>query len=415
MKYSAPKGTKDIIFPEVGLWQKVENICRTVFSSYNYTEIRTPVFESTELFKRSIGEDTDIVGKEMFSFGTEKGKEDLTLRPEATASVVRAALEHGLLGQDHAVKLFYIGPMFRKERPQAGRYRQFHQAGVEFFGSADPLSEVEVLSLAMKLFASLGLSDISLEINNLGCPHDQKEYKKKLKEFFKKNLRHLCKDCQRRHETNPLRILDCKVPGCQRYIEEAPGAIDSACEKCAAHFNNVKEYLDLYGIKYSINKRLARGLDYYTGLTFEVKMSSLGAQNAICGGGRYDNLVAEFGGKPTPAVGFAIGLERTIECLKNSKSQIQNPNKELSLYIATLGEEAKKKGFELLQKMRAKGISADMDYIGRSLKSQMREANRLQAQKVWILGEDELQRGVLVEKDMRDSSQVEIQLASIQS
>ncbi|MCX5751722.1 MAG: histidine--tRNA ligase [Candidatus Saganbacteria bacterium] len=411
LKYSAPKGTNDIFSPEIELWQKVEQTCRELFSSYNYNEIRTPAFESTELFKRSIGEETDIVGKEMFCFGTEKGKEDLTLRPEATAAVVRAALEHSLIGQEHAAKLFYIGPMFRKERPQAGRYRQFHQAGVEFFGSADPLSEVEVLALAAKLFEKLGLSDVVLEINNLGCPHDQKEYKHKLKEFFKKNLHHLCKDCQRRYETNPLRILDCKIPGCQKYIDEAPGSIDSACEACNTHFNNVIGYLDIYKIKYAINKRLARGLDYYTGLTFEVKSASLGAQNAICGGGRYDNLVAEFGGKATPAVGFAIGIERTIECLKGT--QLTTHNSQLGLYIATLGEEARKKGFELLQRVRAKGVSAEMDFIGRSLKAQMREANRLQAQKVWILGENELANGILLEKNMQDSSQVEIPIASI--
>jgi histidyl-tRNA synthetase len=412
MKYSVPRGTKDILPSETLLWQHLETTCRRVFGLYNYGEIRTPIFESTELFARSIGVSTDIVGKEMYEFKDRKGR-SLTLRPEATAPVVRAALENNLITADQTTKLYYIGPMFRYERPQAGRQRQFHQAGVEVFGSADPLIDAEVILLNLQLFKELGLANLSVNINSVGCAVCRPKLKQKLKDYFADKVKKMCTDCQERYTTNTLRILDCKEPGCQPIIEAAPAAVDSLCPECQTHFQAVIKALDYQQVKFVVNKRLVRGLDYYTRTTFEVTAPSLGAQNAISGGGRYDGLVETLGGKTTPATGFAVGLERVITLMSNDQCQMSNEGK-IIIYFATLGEEAKNLGFDQLVKLRQKGIVADMDYLGRSLKAQLKTADRLGAKYVYIIGEDELKKGYGILKEMATATQKEVKFDSLE-
>ena len=405
MKYAAPRGTKDILPEEVSLWQFVEKTCREVFELYNYKEIRTPIFEATELFSRSVGATTDIVKKEMYTFPDRKGR-SLTLRPEETAPVVRACLENNLLAQDQTAKLYYIGPMFRYERPQAGRQRQFHQAGVEVFGSADPLLDAEVIQMAVKLFEKIGLKDMEVDINSVGDQKCQPVYREAIKKYFEKNLKNMCQDCVERFEQNPLRILDCKESHCQRYIEKAPAAVDYFCNECKKHFEQLIGWLGDLGVKYRVNDRLVRGLDYYTRTAFEVVSKQLGAQNAVCGGGRYDTLVQDLGGKATPAIGFAIGIERVIEIIR--KSSVESGKSKVGLFIATMGEAAQKAGFDLLTKVRARGISADMDYTGKSLKAQMKAADRMGAKHVYIIGENELAKKTAMLKNMRTAEQIEV-------
>ncbi|OGB87800.1 histidine--tRNA ligase [candidate division WOR-1 bacterium RIFCSPLOWO2_02_FULL_46_20] len=406
MKYSVPRGTKDILPNETPLWQKLEAACRKVFSLYNYIEIRTPVFESTELFTRSIGATTDIVKKEMYEFKDKKGR-SLTLRPEETAPVVRACLENNLIGPDLLTKLYYIGPMFRYERPQAGRQRQFHQAGVEVFGSADPLIDVEVIQLNLKLFEEIGLKDLSTHINSVGCARCRPEYINQLKNYFKEKTKKMCEDCRERFKTNTLRILDCKEARCQKYIEQAPGSVDVLCAECKDHFEAVVSKLKEQKITFKINKRLVRGLDYYTKTSFEIVSGELGAQNAVSGGGRYDTLVEDLGGKPIPAVGFAVGMERIIQLMPNAELRMPNEGRTI-LYIATLGDDARKVGFRLISQVRDKGISADMDYLGKSLKAQMKAADRLGAKYVYIVGEAELKKKSGILKDMETGEQKEV-------
>ncbi len=406
MKYTSQRGTRDILPDEAGIWQSIEKTVRRTFELFNYKEIRTPIFESTELFARSIGSSTDIVSKEMYTFPDRKGR-SLTLRPEETAPVVRAAIEHNLILKDNILKLFYLGPMFRYERPQAGRQRQFHQAGVEAFGSVDPLLDVEVILLAEQLFDRLGLKGLEIDVNSVGCQKCRPEFTTKLKEYFKSNIGKMCEDCKQRLETNPLRILDCKEAVCQKYIEKAPSTRESLCPECRIHFEKVEEGLKQAGIKYRVNNRLVRGLDYYTRTTFEVVSRQLGAQNAVCGGGRYDTLVEALGGSSTPAIGFAIGLERLMEIIR-SENRYPISEKGITLYIATLGDEARKISFDLLTKVRKAGVAADMDYAGRSLKAQMKAADRARARHTLIIGENEIKNGLYVLKDMKTASQIEI-------
>ncbi|MFA4843569.1 MAG: histidine--tRNA ligase [Candidatus Margulisiibacteriota bacterium] len=411
MKYSAPRGTKDILPEQAASWQFIESVCRETFALYDYQEIRTPIFESTELFARSIGATTDIVSKEMYTFSDRKGR-SLTLRPEATAAVVRAGLENNLINQDNLLKLYYLGPMFRYERPQAGRQRQFHQAGVEVFGSADPALDAEVIQLAVKLFARLGLPGLEVDINSVGCDKCQPAFRDAIRDYFQKHVQDMCADCQERLATNPLRILDCKGAHCQKYIEKAPAAIDHLDADCKTHFEQVVGWLDRLGVKYKINNRLVRGLDYYTRTAFEIISKQLGAQNAVCGGGRYDKLVEELGGKATPAIGFALGMERVVEILK---SKILNPKSEqgIHLFIATLGDEAKQLGVKLAAEAREKGISADTDYLGKSLKAQMKTADRLRARFVFIIGENEIEKRAALLKDMATAEQTEIKFEEL--
>ncbi len=388
---------------EARLWQYIEDNCRDIFFLYNYQEIRTPVFEATELFSRSIGQTTDIVKKEMYTFADRKGR-SLTLRPEATAAVVRAGLENNLISPDNFSKFFYIGPMFRYERPQAGRQRQFHQAGVEAFGSADPLLDAEVIVMAVKLFNSLGLTGLRVNLNSVGCGKCQPGYRQAVQDYFRSHIGGMCADCQERLETNPMRILDCKEAACQKVIAAAPASASHLCEECDAHFKKLLNYLDAAKVEYQRSDRLVRGLDYYTKTAFEVVSSQLGAQNAVCGGGRYDNLVEELGGKATPAIGFAIGLERLVEIMKQTKLA-GHDSRGLLLYIATIGEPARKVAFDLLLKGRESGIPADMDYSGKSLKAQMKAADRQKAQYVYIIGEDEVAKGGAVLKNMATSEE----------
>ncbi len=413
MKYSIPRGTKDILPADSTLWQRLESVCHLVFQANNCSEIRTPVFEKTELFTRSIGNTTDIVKKEMYEFKDRKGR-SLCLRPEETAPVVRAGLENGLIRPDQVTKLYYIGPMFRYERPQAGRQRQFHQAGVEIFGSADPLLDVEVILMNVQLFEALGLMDLEVNVNSVGCPKCRPEFRKQLKSYFKDNIKKMCADCQERFEFNPLRILDCKEAKCQKLIDAAPASADTLCPDCKAHFEEVIKMLDYQETKVVVNNRLVRGLDYYNKTTFEITAKSLGAQNAVSGGGRYDNLVAELGGKATPAVGFAIGIERVIELLKKYGFKDPKSAQGLKVFVAAMGDEARKLAFDLVTGYRAKFINADMDYLAKSLKAQLKLADKLGAEKVIILGEDELKKGYGIIKDMKTSKQTEVKLDSLE-
>ena len=406
MKYASPRGTRDILPEEINLWQETEKTCREVFALYNYREIRTPIFEMTELFSRSIGESTDIVSKEMYTFPDRKGR-SLTLRPEETAPVVRAALENNLTLKDQVAKLYYLGPMFRYERPQAGRFRQFYQAGVEAFGSADPLIDAEIIILAGQIFEKLGLKDLEVDINSVGDQKCRPQYVEKLRSYFKEHEKSLCEDCRKRLELNPLRILDCKEAACQKYIDKVPASADNLCPECKSHFEKVVKWLGLSGIRYKINHRLVRGLDYYTRTTFEVVSKQLGAQNAVCGGGRYDTLVEELGGKPTPAAGFAIGMDRLVEVIK-SKILNQKSKQGIQLYIATVGEEATKKGFEMINTIRRDGISADMDFLGKSLKSQLKSADQANAGFTLIIGDEEIKSGKGKLKNMQTAEQEEV-------
>jgi len=406
MKYSAPRGTKDILPDEVPLWQFLENTCRQVFELYGYREIRTPIFEVAELFSRSIGDTTDIVKKEMYTFADRKGR-SLTLRPEETAPVVRACLENNLILSDQLVKLYYLGPMFRYERPQAGRQRQFHQAGVEAFGSDDPMLDAEIIQLSIKLFDKVGLKDLEVEINSVGCRKCKPNYREAVKKYFGEHVQNMCEDCKTRIELNPLRILDCKEAHCQKFIAQAPAAVDYLCSDCKDHFEKVTKALEGLSVRYRVNDRLVRGLDYYTKTTFEVVSKQLGAQNAICGGGRYDYLVEELGGKPTPAVGFALGLERVVEVMKELKIE-RAKKKGLDLFMAPLGEKAKDQVFLLLARLREKGISADMDYSKKSLRAQLKAADRLGASFAYIVGEVELEKGKGILRNMKTGEQNEI-------
>jgi len=412
VKYSVPRGTKDILPDETPLWQAIEDACHKVFQLYNYQEIRTPIFESTELFSRSIGSTTDIVKKEMYEFKDRKGR-SLTLRPEETAPVVRACLENNLIGPDKITKVYYLGPMFRYERPQAGRQRQFHQAGVEAFGSDDPLIDAEMILMNIQLFKAIELKDFRVNLNSVGCSACRPAYRKKLHDHFKAHVSGMCEDCRDRFEHNPLRILDCKEAGCQPQIENAPAAIDSLCAACKSHFDAVVKMLDYQKAVFKVNKRLVRGLDYYTRTTFEIVSGALGAQNAVSGGGRYDSLVEEMGGKPTPAVGFAVGLERVIEIMKNAECLMPNGGK-IILFIAALGEEAKQLGFDLMMKLRQSGIAADMDYSGKSLKAQMKAADRLGAKHVYIIGEDEIKKESAILKAMQTGEQKEVPFSGLE-
>ncbi len=408
MKYQSQRGTRDILPSETPLWQKVEAGCQKLFFSYGYQEIRTPIFEATELFTRTIGEGTDIVSKEMYTFN-DKGDRSITLRPEATACVVRAGIENNLLSPDQVTKLWYLGPMFRYERPQAGRQRQFHQAGVEAFGSPDPLLDAEVIILAVKLLETLGVGKTRVLINSVGCKKCRPAYEAALKEYLKKNQIKLCAKCQERMEKNPLRALDCKEGQCQEVVQLAPHSVDFLDPECRAHFDKLLIHLKSSGIVFEVSKRLVRGLDYYTRTTFEITSADLGAQDAICGGGRYDDLVKELGGRDVPAVGFALGMERLVQLLMTNPSVIAqlDQTQGLDVYLCAIGAQAQAKAFDLMQQIRGEGKSADMDFSQKSLKSQLKAADRFKARKTIILGEEELKRGVYLEKNMQSGEQIE--------
>ncbi len=394
------KGTKDILPQEMALWHKMEENALRVFSNAGYGEIRTPIFEATELFARGVGDTTDIVNKEMYTF--EKSERSLTLRPENTAGVVRSFIENGMHRLSAPVKLWYKGPMFRYERPQAGRQRQFHQVGVEMFGIKDATADAEVIELAVSYLKSLGLDDLEVEINSLGCPECRENFKTKLKEVLKPYYNELCEDCQTRYEKNPLRLLDCKVPSCKEIFErpEVKAVIqgDFICEECAKHFNELKSYLDILGIKYSVNKLLVRGLDYYNRTVFEIKSNNLGSQNAVCGGGRYDTLVGNLGGQPTCAIGFAMGMERLYSLMNEV-----NEDKLDAFVVCT----DKKESLKLVKYLRDNDIKTDFDFTGKKFTKQMEKAAKV-AKFAVILGEDEVANNTVSVKNLETSEQVAV-------
>lgn len=411
MQIIAPKGTKDILPQAVKYWNYLEDTIREVCDTYGYSEIRTPIFEYTELFNRGIGGTTDIVEKEMYTF-MDKGERSITLRPENTASVVRAFIENKLFADNPLVKLFYIGPMFRYDKPQAGRFRQFHQFGAEALGLPGPDVDAEIILLAITFLKKLGLKELKLQLNSVGCPACRPVFKEKLQTFFKDKIDDLCVDCKGRLDRNPLRILDCKNERCQKAIIGAPSINDSLCEDCESHFNGLKELLKSVGVDYVLNDRLVRGLDYYTKTAFEVQYTPLGAQSAVCGGGRYDGLVQECGGQPTPGIGFAIGLERVLLAL-DSQGLLSDFKDSQDVFVIYVGEKTQLPAFDLVTKLREKGLKAQIDFSGRSIKSQLKLANRLNAKVVIIIGEDELNKGVVTFKNMQTGEQIELEVDDI--
>lgn len=394
------KGTKDILPQEVEQWHKLEKNALEIFTRYGYKEIRTPIFEVTELFARGVGDTTDIVNKEMYTF--EKSDRSITLRPENTAGVVRSFIENGMARLSAPVKLWYKGPMFRYERPQAGRQRQFHQVGVEMFGIKEPAADAEVILLAVDYLKSLGLNDLEVEINSLGCPKCREEYKKRIKEVLKPELENLCEDCQNRYEKNPLRLLDCKVDSCKEIFAkpEIQKVIQSdfICEECAQHYKELKSYLDKLKIKYIENKLLVRGLDYYNRTVFEIKSNNLGSQNAVCGGGRYDSLVKNLGGEDTPAVGWAMGMERLNSLLPEIEPQ------KLDGYIVS---NSPADAFELAEELRAKRLNIEFDLANKKFTKQLEKASKT-ARFALILGEDEIKANKVSVKNLETSEQVTI-------
>ncbi|MBI2082342.1 MAG: histidine--tRNA ligase [Deltaproteobacteria bacterium] len=405
------RGMNDLFPEEAALWTEVEQKAREFFSYYGYEEIRTPLLEELALFTRTLGGTTNIVEKEMYSF-QDHGEKWVALRPEGTASVVRAYIESGRAAQDPIGRFFYMGPMFRHERPQKGRFRQFHQIGVEVFGIQSPLLDAEMIHMLDLYFKSLGLTHFEIELNSLGCPICRPPYHKAFYTFLSNNQSLLCEDCRRRMEKNPLRVLDCKEEGCQKLTEEAPSIQDHLCNECEKDFDTVLQSLGRLNSSYKINPRIVRGLDYYTKTTFEFTASELGAQNAVAGGGRYDGLVRLMGGPPLPGVGFAIGEERLIESLK-LKRGVGLPVGKKAVFIAPIGEKAEQEAFQLAHRLRQERISAELDYNQSSLKSQMRRADKMRFQYVLILGDDELKKKVVILRNMTTQEQSEVPLAQI--
>ncbi|ANE47202.1 histidyl-tRNA synthetase [Paenibacillus swuensis] len=401
MAFQKPKGTQDLLPGTVEKWQFIEEKIKAVCCRYNYKELRTPIFEQTELFTRGVGETTDVVSKEMYTF-LDKGDRSMTLRPEGTAGVVRAYVENKLYGEPDLTKVYYVGPMFRYEQPQAGRFRQFHQFGIEAFGSTDASLDAEVISLGFQFYKELGLSGVTVEVNSVGTPEIRAAFKSKLQDFLAPVKDKLCRDCQSRYDKNPLRLLDCKVD--QAHFEGAPSILDSLDEECTNHFATVRGYLDAMGVNYTINPRLVRGLDYYTHTAFEFKAEGIGAIDTIGGGGRYNGLVADVGGPDQPGVGFGLGLERLVLVLEKQGIDIPS-GKGLDMYLVALGEAAEKEITRLLFELRSQGVVAEKDYGGRKMKAQMKSADRLHAKYVAILGDDELARGEITLKSMANGEQ----------
>ncbi len=402
----AIRGMNDILPDEIGWWQRVERTAHAVFACYGYREIRTPLMEKLELFARSIGESTDIVEKEMYSLQDSKGQW-LALRPEATASIIRAYIQHNLKANPLLRKFFAIGPMFRHERPQKGRYRQFHQIDVEAFGIEDPRLDAEMMTMLLRLFQRLGVRGVRLHMNSLGCSRCRGDYRHRLQDYLAKKSAVLCPDCDRRRHVNPLRVFDCKVERCQGILDGAPVLLDAICSECREHFDRVRGYLEQLDTRYVINPRMVRGLDYYMRTTFEVITERLGAQNAVGGGGRYDGLMRDLGGPDLPGIGFAVGIERLILLLQQEDEvEAAVPD----LFVASLGDTAATVAFGLVQELRGQGLAVEMEYGKASLKAQMRRAGKMAAGHVLIIGDDELQRGVAPLRNMGDKTQVDVPL-----
>ena len=400
-----PKGTKDVLPQDSYKWQYVESTAREVAKLFGASEIRTPTFEHTEVFLRGVGQTTDIVNKEMYTF-LDKGDRSITLKPEGTAGVARAFVENGLQNGALPQKLYYITQCFRYERPQAGRLREFHQFGVEFLGSVDANIDAEVILLAKEFLDKLGVKTV-LNINSIGCSNCRKNYQQALKEFLSDNFDNLCPLCKDRFEKNPLRVLDCKNDECKKLTAGAPKILDYICDECSVHFEKVKSLLANSGVSYRINPNIVRGLDYYTKTVFEFVSDNIGAQGTVCGGGRYDGLIAELGGKDTPGIGFAVGIERILMLLEALKIEIPNPNK-VKVYIAPMGEKESEKAFELVYALRKSGVSADLDHMQRGIKSQFKYADKLKVDYVAVIGSDELNRGVAKVKQMATGIEEEV-------
>ena len=404
----AVKGTNDVLPDESSNWQFVERQMLSTAALYGFKEIRVPVFEHTEVFLRSVGDTTDVVQKEMYTFD-DKGGRSITLRPELTAGVIRSVIENGLVNGALPLKVCYVGGCYRYEKPQAGRLREFHQFGVECVGAAEPNADAEVIALARQVLNSIGIDKISLEINSIGCPECRKEYHKALKEYFIANKDKLCGTCLDRLERNPMRILDCKSPVCSEIAGNAPVVLDYLCDECKKHFEQVKSYLTAMNIEYTVNPHIVRGLDYYTRTVFEFVSGDIGAQSTVCGGGRYDGLVAQMGGPSVPSLGFAMGIERLMLVLKNQGKELPSADKP-DLYIAALGEKAQLKTAELCAALRADGFKVETDICGRGLKAQMKYANKIGAKYSLVLGDTEIGENSASLKNMADGEAFTVKL-----
>jgi histidyl-tRNA synthetase len=407
-KVLAPRGVADILPDTVAAWQTVEATTRRLFARFGFSEIRTPMFEHTDLFIRGVGEDTDIVAKEMYTF-TDRGGRSVTLRPEGTAGVVRAYLERGLHAGPQPAKLGYVSaPMFRYDRPETGRYRQFHQMGVEVLGSGLPVADAEVVTLAQRLIEESGLTGATVRLNSVGDAVCRPEYRLRLRAYYEPHLSELCADCKVRYERNPLRLLDCKQPSCTPFIAGAPTVLDSLCDGCRAHLEGVQAFLTAAGVPYALDPTIVRGLDYYTRTVFEVVHPTLGA---LCGGGRYDNLVEQLGGPPTAAVGFALGVERLLLALREAGVEplVEPP----TVFVVCAAETLQPEAFRLATAWREAGIAVEIDLMGRSFRAQMRQADRLQARYVAVLGPDEAARGAVSVRDMRTGNQEEVDATGV--
>ncbi|NLJ41496.1 MAG: histidine--tRNA ligase [Clostridiales bacterium] len=402
----APRGTKDLLPDESYKWQYIERVIRRITKLFCYMEIRTPTFEHTELFVRGVGDTTDIVQKEMYTF-FDKGERSITLKPEGTAGTVRSYIEHGLYNITQPVKMYYITPVFRYENPQAGRLREHHQFGVEAFGGPEASLDAEIITLAITLFNELGLRGLEVDINSIGCANCRPRYLEGLREYFKDHLDNLCNNCVSRYERNPLRILDCKNERCTAIRSDAPIILDYLCEDCKVHFQELQQYLSAASIEFKVNPMIVRGLDYYSKTVFEILSPGIGAQNTVCGGGRYDGLVSECGGPKTPGAGFGLGIERLLLTLENQGIEIPRSSTKEVLFV-TIGEKARSKAFELLNNLRVNGISADMDHLGRSVKAQFKYADRVGFSWVCTLGEDELESGTVSVRSMDDGREESI-------
>lgn len=410
-RFSAPRGTQDILPIATPRWQYIEGKFREITRLYGFKEIRTPTFEETELFARHTGETTDIVTKQMYTF-EDRGGRSLTLRPEGTPPTVRAYLEHNLSAELPVSKLYYFGRIFRYERPQSGRYREHNQLGVEMIGSVDPSADAEVISLAWQFLTSVGIKDVELRLNSIGGPEDRPAYREAIRQFAEPFVGELCPTCQIRYEKNPLRMLDCKVPRCKELLANAPGTTDLLCDECREHFETVQRYLDALGVRYVLDPRLVRGLDYYTRTIFEFQTPHLGAQNTICGGGRYDTMVEEMGGPPTPSLGFGLGIERlllTMEKLGITDGVDTKPD----VFVASIGTAARGVAVKLLAELRGRGIASETDFTGRSLKAQMKLADKFGSKLVLIIGEDEVAQGVVTLRDMLSKEQRHVPAESV--
>lgn len=411
MLTEAPKGTKDIYGAYMDEWQRVEKIMRGICEDFSIGELRTPIFEHTELFLRGVGETTDIVQKEMYTF-KDKGDRSVTLRPEGTAGAARSYIEHGIYNNPQPTRFFYIGPMFRYENTQKGRQRQFHQFGVEMLGSYSPALDAEVISVAAELLKRLGINDVMLKINSLGGPECRQKYNKALREYIGSNIDKMCDDCKSRFEKNPLRVLDCKEEKCQHIIADAPVVLDYLGPECKEHFETVKAILDEMGIKYEVDDKIVRGLDYYTRTVFEFVSNGIGAQGTVCGGGRYDNLIAECGGQPTGAAGFAVGIERLLLVLEAQNGEFEKKN-ERDIYIGAIGQKGLVKGQGIAYRLRQAGVKAECDSIGRSVKAQMKYANKIGAAYSVILGDNEIDNDLVKLKNMETGEEEEVKVSAL--